>query len=183
VRDTGWPLIAFSALYEATRDERWLTACRRLVAALLEVGQQPGGWGLQLGWHKSLSPLHLGIVMTGLSRYHRLTGDAAARAAIIQAADQMLTVTRHPDGALMYVDAPGWRRNYSSGVAFESLGYVWELTGDRRYLEAGWVAHRRCLTTTGLNLMTGTALADWWRGLLRYLAWADQAGVLTDLSL
>ena len=138
-------------------------------------------WGLWLGWHRSLAPMHLGIVGTGLSRYHQLTGDERAKQSLLRAADVMLAQCTHPDGSLMYVDNPGWRWNYYSGVAYESLGYAWELTGDRRYLEAAWLAHRRGLTSRGMSMLTGTALADWWRGNLRYMYWADKAGLLTDL--
>ncbi len=81
----------------------------------------------------------------------------------------------------MYVDNPGWRWHFYSGVAYESLGYVWALTGDTRYLRAGWVSHRRNLAIApGL---IGTTLADWWRANLRYMGWADQAGMLTDLPM
>ncbi|MCC7354987.1 MAG: hypothetical protein IT330_14680 [Anaerolineae bacterium] len=184
VRDSGWPLIALTALYEATREEKWLDGCRRIVDALLaslEKGDEE--WSLWLGWHRSLAPMHLGIVGTGLSRYHQLTSDERAKQSLIRAADVMLAKCTHPDGALMYVDNPGWRWNYYSGVAYESLGYAWQLTGDKRYLETGWLAHRRGLTSRGMSMLTGTALADWWRGNLRYMYWADKAGLLTDLSV
>ena len=183
VRDSGWPLIALSALYEATGEEKWLEGCRRIVDALLAAQLDDLDWGLRLGWRRALAPMHLGIVITGLGRYHQLSGDERARTSLIRAADLMLEKCTRPDGALMYVDNPGWRWNYYSGVAYESLGYVWSLTGDLRYLQLGHLGHRRGLSSTGMSVLTGTTLADWWRGNLRYLYWADRAGVLTDLNL
>lgn len=181
VRDSGWPLIALCALYAATGEARWLAGARQIVDALLATWVEDEDWGLWLGWHRSLSPLHLGIVGTGLAHYHALTGEVRASQAVLRAADVMLSKCTHPDGSLMYVDNPGWRWNYYSGVAYESLGYAWQLTGDLRYLRAGWRSHRRNLAT-GSGLI-GTTLADWWRGNLRYMAWADRAGLLTDLPL
>jgi hypothetical protein len=73
-----------------------------------------------------------------------------------------------------------------SGTGFESLGYAWHLTGESRYLQAGWVGHRHALGAWGIRGMTsltGTTLADWWRGNLRHMYWADQAGLLTDFSV
>ena len=183
VRDSGWPLIALTALYAATGEAKWLQGCRRIVDALVASQTDDLEWGLHLGWHRSLAPMHLGIVMTGLAHYDQLSNDERARASLVRAAHAMLEHCTYPDGALMYVDNPGWRWNYYSGVAYESLGYVWSLTGQTRFLQLGWLAHRRCLTSTGLSQMTGTTLADWWRGNLRYMAWADQAGLLTDLEI
>jgi hypothetical protein len=181
VRDSGWPLIALCALHEATGEARWLDGARRIVDALLAAWNEDEDWGLWLGWHRSLAPMHLGIVGTGLARYHALTGETRAREALLRAMDVMLRKCAHPDGALMYVDNPGWRWNYYSGVAYEALGEAWALTGDLRYLQAGWRSHRRNLVTQAS--LIGTTLADWWRGNLRYMAWADRAGLLTDLPV
>jgi hypothetical protein len=182
MRDSGWPLIALTALYEATGEEKWLRGCRRIVDALLAIWKDDEDWGLWLGWHRSLSPLHLGIVTTGLSHYHQLSGDERARDAILRATDIMLSRCAFPDGALMSVDNYGWRWNYFSGVTFESLGYAWHLTGDRRYLQAGWLGHRWNLRQIPPAL-TGIGLADMWRGQLRYMYWADQAGMLKDMEI
>jgi hypothetical protein len=81
----------------------------------------------------------------------------------------------------MYIDAPGHRWNYYSGVAFEGLGYAWQLSGDERYLRAGWHGHRRSLRNACLSGLNGAALADLLRGQLRYLYWAERAGRLADL--
>jgi len=185
-RDSGWALIALTALYEATGEQRWLDGCRSIVQALAAAQGDDGGWGLRLGWYRGLSALHLGIVLTGLSRFHELTGDTQARQTLLAAADGLLDHCRFADGGMIYVDAPGYRHNFYSGVALESLGYVSQLTGDLRYLRAGLVGHRVALGAFGLrgvSSLIGTTLADWWRGNLRFMYWADKAGLLTDLPL
>jgi rhamnogalacturonyl hydrolase YesR len=79
---------------------------------------------------------------------------------------------------LWYINAPGYRWNYACGVIIESLGYVWGLTGDQRYLELGWNSFK---TEMAVTAPTGTTLVDSWRGLLRYMYWSDRVGFLTDL--
>jgi hypothetical protein len=163
-----------------------MDGCRRIVDSLLSAQNDDGGWDMTLGWYRALSPLHLGITMSGLSHYHRLTGDSRVRASLIQAADALLEKASRPDGGLIYVTAPGYRWNYYSGVEIEALGDVWELTGEIKYLEAGWLAHRHALGAWGLHIAASPrtlSLASPWRGNLRYMYWADRAGLLTDLAI
>jgi len=180
-RDSGWPLIALSALYEATGEARWLAGARQIVDALLAAQGEDGGWDMWFGWRRCLSALHLGITLTALSRYHALTGEARVRAALLRAADALVARCAFPEGVLIYVDAPGYRWNYYSGVAFEALGYAWALTDDLRYLRAARLAHRRALARDRRRPLNGAGLADLWRGTLRYLYWAERAGLLADL--
>ena len=186
-RDSTWPLIGLLALYEATGEERWMEGCRRIVDNLLATQHEDGAWGMTLGWHRALSALHLGITLTGLSLYHQRSGDERVRESLIRVADALLDHASYPDGGLKYVTAPGHRRDYYSGVEIESLGYVWELTGDIRYLEAGWLGHRYTLGAWGPGVVATSSkavpLASPWRGNLRYMFWADKAGLLTDLSV
>jgi hypothetical protein len=184
-RDSGWPLLALSALYEATGDERWLAGARRIAESLLENQGADGAWGMWVGsgWYRGVCPLHLGITLTGLSRYHRLTGDERVRESIVRAADAMLDTCTFPDGAPIYITDPkyGYRWSHYFGTDIESLGYVWELTGDVRYLEAGRVTHRHNMGDRWLSAFSARAFAYTWRGNLRYMAWADKAGMLVDL--
>jgi hypothetical protein len=183
-RDSAWPIIGMLALYEATGEHKWMDACQRVLDALLPAQHEDGGWGLRLGWYRGLAPMQLGITLTGLAQYHQRTGDERVRESLIRLADALCDHATYPDGALMYITVPGHRWNYYSGLEFESLGYVWELTGDTRYLEVGWLGHRRALGGWGLWAGTSTrtlSLASPWRGNLRYMYWADQAGLLTDL--
>ncbi|MCC7354986.1 MAG: hypothetical protein IT330_14675 [Anaerolineae bacterium] len=183
-RDSGWPLIALTALYEATREEKWLDGCRRIAENLLANQGEDGAWDMWWGdWQRILSPLHLGITLTALCRYHQMTGDERVKRSLVRAADAMLTECAHPDGALMYVTRPGYRWNYYLGSAIESLGYVWQLTGNQRYLQDGWLAHRQNFANSRSPSLTGAVLAYSWRGNLRYMYWADRAGLLTDLSV
>jgi len=185
-RDSGWPLIALLALYQITGEEKWMAGCQRIVESLVAVQDREDVWTQEMvGWHRSYSALHLGVIITALSNYHRLTGDDQAHGLLMELGDVFLQRCSFPDGSMVYVTVPFRRWNYYSGLSFESLGYLWELTGDVRYLRLGWLAHRQQLGAWGpqgpISFKTAS-LASAWRGNLRYMHWADQAGLLTDLS-
>jgi len=61
----------------------------------------------------------------------------------------------------------------------------WELTGDICCLRAGWLGQWEALgawAVKGPACAHYMALANAWRGNLRHMYWADQAGFLKDLS-
>ena len=178
-RDSGWPIVALTALYEATGEAKWLEPCHRIAQGMLDQQHPDGSWDLWLGWYNgNFTPLQIGIALTGLCRYHQVTGSELARAGLLKAAEAFLEKCSFPEGMLWYINAPGYRWNYACGVIIESLGYVWGLTGDQRYLDLGWNSFK---TEMAVTSPTGTTLADSWRGLLRYMYWSDRAGFLTDL--
>lgn len=166
-RDSGWPLIALSAVYEATGDDRYRRAMRRIFEALAAAQGPEGGWSMELGFHTGHCPFQVGIGLTGVGRYHEVTGDGEAREVLLRgmaflAGDGM----RFPDGAWVYATTPDYRLTYRSDTPLEPFGYAYRITGDRRLIEAGlrgW--------TQSLDL----------RASLRFLWAADKAGLLEDI--
>jgi len=165
-RDSGWPLIGMAAVYEATGDERYRGAMREIFAALRRAQHDSGGWSIELFFNVGFSPLHLGICLTGLARYHEACGDEEvlevfARGMEFLAGDEM----RFPDGAWTYVTTPEYQGTYYSDTPVEPFGYAYLLTQDKRLVEQalrGW--------TGSLDL----------RASLRFLWAADAAGLLRD---
>lgn len=166
-RDSGWPLIGLAAVYEATGDERYRRAMRRVFEALRGAQEANGGWSMELGFHIGHCPFQVGIGLTGIGRYHEATGDEEARDAFLKgmaflAGEGM----RFPDGAWVYATTPDYRITYRSDTPLEPFGYAYRITGDRGLIEAG--------------------LRGWMRGLdlrasLRFLWAADKAGLLEDV--
>jgi hypothetical protein len=184
-RDSGWPLIALLALFAATGEQKWLDGSQRIVDALVTHQLDDGTWSQEMGWYRSAGAMQLGVTITALGAYHRSTGDERCRKSLVRAADGLLQLCTAAEGTLVFHSVPYRRWNYHSGVAFEGLGYVWELTGDTRYLRAGWLGHRSSLGAwpfRGPPSAGDMALSIAWRGNLRYMYWAEQAGLLRDLS-
>jgi len=165
-RDSGWPLIGMAAVYEATGDERYRRAMRQIFEALRQAQHDNGGWPIELFFHLGFSPLHLGICLTGLARYHEVCGDEEVLPVFLKGMEFLAgDAMRFPDGAWAYVTAPEYRSTYSSDIPLEPFGYAYWLTRDPRLIAAalrGW--------TGSLDL----------RASLRFLWAADAAGLLQE---
>lgn len=165
-RDSGWPLIGMAAVYEATGDERYCRAMRQIFEAVRQAQHDNGGWSIELFFNVGFSPLHLGICLSGLARYHEACGDEDVRQVFDKgieylAGDEM----RFPDGAWTYVTTPEYEGTYYSDTPVEPFGYAFKLTQDKQLIAQvlrGWAA--------SLDL----------RASLRFLWAADAAGLLED---
>jgi len=180
VRDSAWPLIALSALYEATGDEKWLAAIKRIAEAVMNLQNPDGSWDLYIGWcNGRFAPLQIGIALSGLARYHQITGDPRALNSMILGANALIERCSFPEGVLCYINAPGYRWNYYATCIIEALGYIWGQTNNSGILALGERSLYRSLSSMEGN---GTTLAESWRGMLRYMYWAEKAGNLKDIQ-
>jgi len=94
-RTTGWPLLALAAAYELDGDPRYLQAMRTLVDdALARQDPNCGGWLYSLGpghchcrqaKHVGMAGFITAVLINGLSRYYRLSGDGRLPSAIERA--------------------------------------------------------------------------------------------------
>ncbi len=196
-REGGWSLIALTAIYEATGDERYLEGCRKIVHAVQGQQREDGGWLIKVGFRQAISPMHVCILLAGLRKVHELTGDESVRETFLKGMDWVYAKGRFPDGTLRYIDHPdpAFRRSRYGGDLREAFGYAYHLTGDPKYIEMGlvnnkWAFGVDCLRgswmfgiTQDLRLVMvfGSNLASEYRGNFRFLYWADRAGLLKDL--
>ena len=101
-RECGWHLIHLTALARMSAAPRYLNAAALIVERVLER-QEPGG-----GWERVLKEGHcgcepprergeagfmVGVLLSGLRRYHELTGDERVRDAILGGIDWLLRRT------------------------------------------------------------------------------------------
>ena len=152
-RDSGWHLIHLSMLTLVLDDPDCLNAAAIIVERVLER-RTPGG-----GWDRMLGEPHCGcgyprcsgeagfmicVLVSGLKRYHHLTGGPAVAEAIIGGARWLINETfDHDSGYFRYTSCP----NRSLGGTFqctqwalEALAAAWELSGDAEigaYLKRG----------------------------------------------
>ena len=166
-RDSGWPLIGLSAVYEATGEEKYRRAMGKVVEALRDAQHENGGWPIVLWFNVAYCPFQMSVALTGLMRYHQVTGDEEAKEVFLKgmkflAGEEM----RFPDGAWMYVSAPEYRATYYADGPLEPFGYAYQLTGDKTYIDQGLISFGR-----GFDL----------RASLRFMYWADQVKKLRDV--
>ena len=158
-RDSGWHLIHLAMLAAQLDDRDCLNAARVIVERVLER-QSPGG-----GWERVLGEPHCGcgfprcqgeagfmvcVLISGLKRYHRLTGENEVADAIIGGARWLIRETFDDDsGYFRYTSCPNRSLggNYQcTQWVMEALAAAWELSGDAeigRHLQRG-------LTTIGM---------------------------------
>lgn len=152
-RDSGWHLIHLSMLALVLDDPDCLNAASIIVERVLER-RTPGG-----GWDRMLGEPHCGcgyprcsgeagfmicILVSGLKRYHHLTGDPAVAEAIIGGARWLIKETfDHDSGHFRYTSCAkrtlGGTFQYTQW-ALEALAAAWELSGDPEigaYLKRG----------------------------------------------
>ncbi len=195
-RDAGWHLIHLAMLAEALDDRLSLNAARIIIERVLERQSPDGGWNRMLGEPhcgcgyprcQGEAGFMICILISGLKRCHRLTGDQAVAEAIIGGARWLIRSTFDSEsGHFRYTSCA----NRSLGGNFqctqwvmEGLSAAWELSGDReigRYLREG-------LKTIGMfpgrlsHLGVGKAMAQKMRYVPAILA-ALETRPLEDLD-
>ena len=166
-RDSGWPLIGLAAVYEATGEERYLDAMTTVARALAAAQRENGGWPIVLRFNEGYCPFQMGIALTGLMRYHQVTGDEEIEQVFLKGMDFLAgDEMRFADGTWIYVTSPEYRGSYYSSTPLEPFGYAYELTKNPWYIRQGLIHHGRSFDL---------------RASLRFLYWVDRARVLRDI--
>ena len=149
-REAGWHLIHLCALADSLDDPDCLNAAGIIVERVLERQEPEGGWVRNLGEPhcgcgyprcRGEAGFMVGVLLSGLRRYHRLTGSDAVAQAIVGGARWLIRETFDAgSGHFRYTSCP----NRTLGGTFQHTQYVlealasaWELSGDAeigRYL-------------------------------------------------
>ncbi|GEM_PF-5701168 len=200
-RDRGWPLIALCSVCRATGEERYARAAKAIVASFAE-GPDPleangglkGGWG-PIPYQQAVMG---SIAATGLAYSHQTFGDELSRGLFLRVCDWLASeAVRSPEG--LFLSMPGNETSMSYVACSdlrESVGYAWELTGDEKYLQLGLRDLKENMVSTrplvgmtppvrtrfGFEVIhsTGDSISILWRDNLRFMAYADRAGLLRD---
>ncbi len=166
-RNLGWPLVALMGTYEATGDEQVLECAKRLTDYILgftsdpdrEYEQETGSEEQPLVWWRTAmqdgcKPFMLGIIMEGLERVHRATGDEAAARSIVNLARFLIDEMWFPHRATFVYEQNAYNRphrfvasQHLTPLFVRGLGYAYELTGEEVFREISEKAFHACLWT------------------------------------
>jgi len=186
-RDGGWLLIALCALCEALDDPRYLEGGARVLQGLRLWIDQGATTLLPPAQHVH-SPVHLFIALTGVADYLRLTGDEAAREALIIGGQMTLERGRNEAGFFFIADGQAYRNTgtWSTCHSLPVLNTLYDITGDRKWIEVG--VHQTRLLLRLIEAHTGWDKEDNWAQGGIYLAYAfsffetaRQLGLLEDI--
>jgi DUF1680 family protein len=119
-RSAAHALISLVAAYDATGDPRYIERGRQFWKRIGEYQDEHDG-----AFPNAFS-FQGGLVTEGFRDWHRVTGDPDALARCRRLADWLM---------VEYADAEKGFRDAGGFAGLVGLGTMWELTGDRRYLD------------------------------------------------
>lgn len=179
-RETAWPLLSLSALYEVTQEQRYREAALTIIDDMLAIQKEHG----KVCWESPLgSGIYSGYMLTmsfnGIWDTWAATGEERVLQLWKDITSPVIDQLENPDhwGYVIF-------RNWPIKVADLTVLVRWyELTGDRKYIDLG---------RNGLRLILSGApqiddqflswFAMWYRHIILYLKYADDFGMIDDSS-
>ena len=144
-RRPGWHLILTMAMYQATGDHFYLNAATLIIQRVRER-YTPDGWPHQLllGHCECLprcvgnADFMVGVLLSGLKRYHQATGDAEVADLIVGACEFL--IREHwlaAEKAFRYTRCPKSGTSAArNSLILEGPAYAYRLSGDERFRSA-----------------------------------------------
>lgn len=135
-RETGWAMRGLIAVYNETKDDKYLNACRKIAEQFLAWKEE---WGAFLAPYTSHSrvrvPFMISIAVNALYRYYTATKDDRIPELIIEEMSDLLDNCVMPDGRFFYKELPGLHRRAGGAREMEALCHAYNLSGEKRFLE------------------------------------------------
>ncbi|NQU11699.1 glycoside hydrolase family 127 protein, partial [bacterium] len=177
-RETAWPLLSLSALYEVTGERRYRQAALRVVDDLIAIEKKHGRvvWEYPPG-----SGIHSGYMLpmtfNGIWDVWAATGEKRVLQLWKSITKPVIDVLERPEdwGYVIF-------RNWQIKVADLTVLVRWyELTGDQKYIALGKNGLRLILASAPqLDSQFQGFFAMWYRHLILYLKYADEFGMIDD---
>lgn len=137
-RETGWALRTLTALYRETFDSKWTEKSDWIVGQFKEWAERFGGWLAPYTDNTVIRvPFMISVAVGSLMRYYREFPREDIKNMILSAVDDMLENCVMDNGYFYYKELPSLSRVGNNPLVLEALAIAYELTGERRYLEAG----------------------------------------------
>lgn len=149
-RETGWALRTLVALYVETNDAGWLQKCDWIVGHFREWKEEYGLWLAPYMDNVAIRVVFMiSVAVCSLMRYYRVNKDTAIKDMILTAVDDLMENARLDNGLFYYKELPSLKRLGNNPIILEALAIAFELTGDRKYLEAGIPTFKYVMTFKG----------------------------------
>ena len=145
-RETGWALRALTALYIETGNEKYKAKCDRIVGYFEKWYDDYGCFAAP---YTDNTLIHVGFMISvavgSLMRYYRINKTDELKELIMLAVDDILDNCMLDCGLFYYKELPSLARLGNNTLLLEAMAAGYELTGDKRYLEAWLATMRRAL--------------------------------------
>jgi len=137
-RETGWALRAIVALYKETYEEKWLEYADTIVGHFEAWKEEYGGWLAPYTDHTTIRvPFMISIAVNSLMRYYKLKPQEKIKTMVVEAMEDLVENCILESGLFYYKELPSLNRTHTNTLLLEALAYAYELTGDKKFLEAG----------------------------------------------
>ncbi len=137
-RETGWALRTLTALYLETFDEKWNAKSEWIVEQFKEWAERYGGWLAPYTDNTVIRvPFMISVAVGSLMRYYRVFPREDIKGLILNAVDDMIENCIMENGFFYYKELPSLSRVGNNPLVLEALAIAYELTSDKKYLEAG----------------------------------------------
>lgn len=137
-RETGWALRTLTALYRETSDKKWTTKSDWIVMQFKEWAERFGGWLAPYTDNTVIRvPFMISVAVGSLMRYYREFPREDIKELILIAVDDMVENCVMDNGYFYYKELPSLSRVGNNPLVLEALAIAYELTGEKKYLEAG----------------------------------------------
>lgn len=137
IRNQGWPMILLLSAYDITRDKKYLEAAGALWEVLKKELDPEKGWVVRLAadhcYHGDRRcygnvPFMEGLMLCGLSQYHRITGDPEVLEAITIGIDQMIRECWEEEyKTFRYTACPLSPKNWSGLFPLSAEAMIYEI--------------------------------------------------------
>lgn len=145
-RETGWALRALTALYIETGDEKYKAKCDRIVGYFEKWYDDYGCFAAP---YTDNTVIHVGFMISvavgSLMRYYKINKMDKLKELIMLAVDDILDNCMLECGLFYYKELPSLARLGNNTLLLEAMAVGYELTGDKKYLEAGIATMKRTL--------------------------------------
>ena len=160
-RETGWALRTLVALYSETNEAHWLEKCDWIVGHFKEWKEEYGLWLSPYMDNVAIRVVFMiSVAACSLMRYYRINKDPAIKDMILAAVDDLVENARLDNGLFYYKELPSLKRLGNNPIILEALAAAFELTGDRKYLEAGIPTFKYVMTFKGSGLSGGKTVVN-----------------------
>ncbi|MBQ7265364.1 MAG: hypothetical protein IJS61_04620 [Firmicutes bacterium] len=141
-RETGWALRTLAAMYNETKDKKWLEKCDFIVGHFTAWKEKYGLWLSPYTDNTKIRVVFMiAIAVNSLMRYYDICPTPSLKEHIkdmvLEAVDDIIENCRLDNGLFYYKELPSLQRNGNNPIILEALSYAYEITGDKKYIEAG----------------------------------------------
>jgi hypothetical protein len=133
-RETGWAMRGLIAVYNETKDEKYLDACKLIAEQFVAWRKEYGSFLAPYTSHSQVRvPFMIAIAVNALYRYYEATQDERIPSLIVEEMGDVLDHCVLADGRFFYKELPSLHRRSDFTLQMEALAHAYRLSGQTRF--------------------------------------------------